>query len=258
MTGAAEHSKTNSGPDVYLTVDVEPDCPPYLWTWRGIVEGMPALMDIFDTEGVPGTFFTTGATAERHPDCIRGIVDRGHELACHGYSHSSFLKMDEKQAREEITGTNSILRAFAPVTSFRAPYLGFQERFLPILMEDGITVDASRALYKRQEPLLRPAGGPARLAASVTSSVLRLPEMIRNPWLGALKSPVTLFVHPWEFVDLTAERLRYDCRFRTGQPALAALRSTIAFFKDRDARFRLVRDYPSLCADAVPRVASER
>ena len=76
--------------------------------------------------------------------------------------------------------------------------------------------------------------------------------MIRNPWLGMLKSPVTLFVHPWEFVDLTSERLRYDCRFRTGAPALGALRSTIGFFRDKGANFRLVRDYAPASGQGAP------
>lgn len=244
-------------PDVYLTVDVEPDCPPYMWTWRGIVEGMPRLMEIFAEEGVPGTFFTTGATAENYPDCVSALVATGHELACHGYSHNSFLTMDEDTARREIVVTNAILRGFAPVTSFRAPYLRFQERFLPILTDDGISVDASRARYKHQQPLSREEGGPARLAASVTSSVLRLPEIIRNPWLAALKTPVTLFVHPWEFVDLRSTRLRYDCRFNTGAPALECFRGAIRFFKGRGANFRLVRDFPSLSGHA-PKASIER
>ena len=42
-----------------------------------------------------------------------------------------------------------------------------------------------------------------------------------------LSDPVVLFVHPWEFVDLTRERLRYDCRFRTGDVALRCLREVI-------------------------------
>ena len=29
---------------VSFTVDLEPDCPPYLWTWRGVEEGMPRLL----------------------------------------------------------------------------------------------------------------------------------------------------------------------------------------------------------------------
>lgn len=240
-----ELPKSSAAPTriVYLTVDAEPDCPPYLWTWRGIEEGMPRLLDLFDEEGVRATFFTTGATADEHPGCVEALVAKGHELACHGYSHTSFGEMDEKTAREEIGRTNAILRRFAPVSSFRAPYLTFPERFVKILADEGISVDSSRAAYKIKEVAAEVDGGPIRLAASVTSSVLRLPDIVRLPWFRLLKSPVTLFVHPWEFIDLTGTRLRYDCRFRTGQPALDSLRSAIRHFSSRGFEFRLVRDH---------------
>lgn len=233
-----------SVPDVYLTVDVEPDCPPYLWTWRGIEEGMPKLLDLFGQEAVPATFFVTGATAERYPATVEGMVEQGHEIGCHGYSHESFAEFDEVRARHEIEGTNRILRRFAPVTSFRAPYLKFPERFLPILTGDGMTLDASRAKYKRKE---RPASAPGlrRMEASITPSVTRLPAVIRDAWLSSLRSPVVLFFHPWEFVDLTASSIPYDCRFKTGQPALDSLRATIRLFREKGARFRLARDFPA-------------
>jgi peptidoglycan-N-acetylglucosamine deacetylase len=60
---------------------------------------------------------------------------------------------------------------------------------------------------------------------------------VREPWLAALRDPVVLFVHPWEFVDLTRERLRYDCRFRTGDVALRCLRAVIDAFARRGASF---------------------
>src|SRR5690606_9173068 len=125
------------------------------------------------------------------PDCIADIVARGHELACHGYSHTSFRDMELAQAHDEITRTNQILRAFAPVTSFRAPYLSFPERFVPLLADAGFHVDSSRGVYKRNEPRWSMAGGPYRLEASITSSALRIPRVLRNPWLSMLKSPVT-------------------------------------------------------------------
>ena len=87
--------------------------------------------------------------------------------------------------------------------------------------------------------------GLRRMEASITPSVTRLPAMIRDPWLSSLRSPVVLFFHPWEFVDVTASPIPYDCRFRTGQPALDSLRATIRLFRDKGARFRLARDFPS-------------
>lgn len=231
------------GFDVYLTADVEPDCPPYLWTWDGIEQGMPRLLDLFASESVPGTFFVTGDTAERYPGTVEAIVARKLELGCHGFSHEAFDTFDENRAREEIRRTNRILRGFARVTSFRAPYLRFPERFVPLLAEDAITHDASRARYKRKEAANASVVGMKRLSASIPTSLTRLPALIRNPLLWALKRPVVLFVHPWEFIDLTRSTIPFDCRYRTGEPALADLRAVIRRLRDNGARFRRVEEF---------------
>jgi len=227
----------------YLSVDVEGDCPPYLDTWRGIEEGIPRLLGMFAEERAPATFFTTGEVARRFPGRVADIVAGGHELGSHGLTHRAFRDMDAAEAEHEINESAAILRAFAPVTSFRAPYLSFPERYVPLLGQAGFTLDASRAAYKRQEPPYAGPAAPARLSTSVTSSVLRLPRLIRNPWFGRLAAPVSLFVHPWEFVDFRSSNLRLDCRFRTGDFALEALRSTIRWFAARGFEFRLAREH---------------
>jgi hypothetical protein len=80
------------------------------------------------------------------------------------------------------------------------------------------------------------------VAASATSSVLRLPRVVRAAYLAALASPVVLFVHPWEFVDLRRERLRLDCRFKTGDIALGCVRDVLRSFKRRGAEFIRMRE----------------
>lgn len=224
-------------PKVYLTVDLEPDCPPYLWTWAGIETGAPKLLDLLSSEGVPATYFTTGDTARTYPSAVTALVEAGHELACHGMSHRSFDTMSEQDAEGEIAQSAEILRGFAPVTSFRAPYLQFPERFVPILERHGFLLDSSRAKYKWRSRRDAPSSAIARVSASTTSSVLRLPAALRDPLLRRLKSPVVIFVHPWEFVDLTRERLRLDCRFKTGDVAIDCLRSVIRLFKAEGATF---------------------
>jgi len=222
---------------VCLTVDLEPDCPPYLWTWRGMSEGLPRLLELFALERIPVTFFTTGDAAQRHPTLIERLVDAGHELGCHGMTHMPFPSFDRQRARWEIEESSRILRDFGPVTSFRAPYLRFPDAFLDLLEEAGFTLDSSQAKYKRAGFARSTPTTLVRIPASVTSSVLRLPAWIRDPWLRSLASPAVLFAHPWEFVDLTRERLRLDCRFRTGEPALSDLRAVIRLFKSRGAEF---------------------
>ena len=227
---------------VCITVDLEPDCPPYLSsTFRGIEQGTPALLALLAELDVHATWFTTGEVAERYPDAVRRLVRDGHELGCHGVTHTAFDTLEEHEARREIVESAALLRTFAPVTSFRAPYLRFPEPYVRLLEEASFTLDSSLAKYKWSYRAPRLPTTLTRIPASMTSSVLRLPALVRDPVLLALADPVVLFVHPWEFVDLTQEDLRYDCRFRTGDVALQCLRDVITLFRSRGARFDVMR-----------------
>ena len=228
---------------VALTVDFEPDCPPYLsTTFRGVEQGAPRLLELFADTGVRATYFTTSEVAERYPSAVRALLAEGHELGCHGVTHTAFDRMDEAGARWEIEHSSRVLRGFAPVTSFRAPYLRFPDAYVPFLEQAGFALDSSLAKYKRSYRAPRRPTTLSRIPASMTSSVLRLPAFVRDPWLATLRDPVVLFVHPWEFVDLTRERLRYDCRFRTGDVALRCLREVIEAFARRGATFVPMRE----------------
>jgi peptidoglycan/xylan/chitin deacetylase (PgdA/CDA1 family) len=239
-------------PRVCLTVDFEPDCPPYLsTTFRGIEQGAPALLALFAEHGVRATYFTTGEVAARFPETVRALVRDGHELGCHGVSHSAFDELDEPTARREIVESARLLRTFAPVTSFRAPYLRFPERYVRLLEEAAFTLDSSLAKYKWSYRAPRAPTTLTRIPASMTSSVLRLPALVRDPWLLSLADPIVLFVHPWEFVDLTHEDLRYDCRFRTGSIALRCLREVITLFQRAGARFVTMRELEPVAAAAA-------
>lgn len=234
---------------VSITVDFEPDCPPYLnSTFRGIEEGAPKLLELFARHDVRATYFTTGEVAARYPDAVRAVVQAGHELGCHGVTHTAFDTLDERAARWEIEHSAQLLRSFAPVTSFRAPYLRFPEPYIRLLEADGFALDSSLAKYKASYRAPRLPTTLTRVPASMTSSVLRLPAWIRDRWLLSLADPVVLFVHPWEFVDLTHEDLRYDCRFRTGDVAVRCLREVIELFARRGAEFVAMRDLASPAA----------
>jgi peptidoglycan/xylan/chitin deacetylase (PgdA/CDA1 family) len=232
---------TRAGRVVAFTVDVEPDCPPFLSGFRGIEHGMPALLDLLAQKGIAGTFFTTGEVAERHPHVIERIVAEGHELACHGMTHRAFTSLDEREARDEIERSAAILREHAPVTSFRAPYLKFPSAYLPILEHNGFTLDSSHAVYKAAYYRDRVKTTLTRVPASVMSSVLRVPRLIRAANLALVGDPLVLFVHPWEFVDLTREKLRWDCRFRTGDVALRCVADVLESY--RSARFVRMREF---------------
>ncbi len=227
---------------VAFTIDLEQDAPPYLDTYRGAEQGMPRLLTLLahNATPVPATVFTTGDVARRYPDLIRQIVRAGHELACHGDTHRAFDRMSDAEAGDEIARSTASLRAFAPVTAFRAPYLRLPRRHLGLLRSNGYRTDSSEGAYKGFGVYARDEHGLARVPASLTSSALRLPRLLRNALLARLRSDVVLFVHPWELVDLRRAPIRWDCRAGTGDQAARAIADTLRDLHARGASFHTI------------------
>ena len=224
---------------VCLTIDVERDCPPFLHSYRGIESGLPALLDLLARYEVKATFFVTGNVGRRYPQRVKEIVAQHHELGSHGESHTDFRRLPAAEAAAEIKSSVQYLRQFAPVASFRAPYLQFPHHYLPFLVEQGVTIDSSQALYKPPYHREKDSRHSSlqRIPASMTSSLLRLPTPLLRPLLNRLSSPAVLFVHPWEFVDLRHEKIRFDCRWRTGTIALNQLQIAIEHLQRSDTTF---------------------
>ena len=240
MAGTLEIGMKDRGSfDVCITIDVEHDCPPFLNTYRGIEQGMPKLLALFAEERIKVTYFCTGDVARRYPETIAALVAAGHELGSHGDTHKRFGQMARTEARHELERSLETLRQFAPVNAFRAPNLDFPECYLSLLRELNLVVDSSRGRHKLGTYFIKPSlqHGVRRIPASISPSVLRTPAPIRNFICSLLESPAVPFFHPWEFVDMTREALRFDNRLRTGDPALQCLRQTIRYFKRQGARF---------------------
>jgi peptidoglycan/xylan/chitin deacetylase (PgdA/CDA1 family) len=64
--------------------------------------GVPRLLDLLDELGVPATFFIPGWVAEQRPGLAARIVDRGHEVAHHSYSHRPPTSMSPEEERADF------------------------------------------------------------------------------------------------------------------------------------------------------------
>ena len=62
--------------------------------------GVPRLLKLFDRFGIKTTWFVPGHSIETFPEQTRMIVEAGHELGIHGYSHEEPSAMTPMQ--EEI------------------------------------------------------------------------------------------------------------------------------------------------------------
>ncbi|ANF23129.1 polysaccharide deacetylase family protein [Thermococcus piezophilus] len=228
---------------VSITFDVEHDCPPYLTTTKGMEEGLPKLLDLLSEKNVKATFFFTAEMARRFPHLVRRVIDEGHELGSHNYNHERLDKFSKGEGRYAIEKSLKILREFGDVVSFRAPNLQFPNYYYEILERNGILVDSSKATYKGYREGVRFFGNVLEVPASTTSSVIRLPWRIQKLIHPRLSEPRVYFAHPWEFVPMQKEPIRFDCRFNTGDRALELLARLIDYYKSQNAEFLLVRDY---------------
>jgi len=64
------------GTAVALTFDDGPD-----------PEHTPAILDALEAAGARGTFFVVGERAQAHPELVRELVERGHQVANHSHRH---------------------------------------------------------------------------------------------------------------------------------------------------------------------------
>lgn len=68
-----------------------------------------ACLDLIDSHGAKATFFTLGWVAERDRALVREIVERGHELASHGYDHTKVNHQTGAAFKEDAARTKKLL-----------------------------------------------------------------------------------------------------------------------------------------------------
>src|SRR5579864_3701507 len=106
------------------------------------------VLDLFDECGVKGTFFILGWVADRNPQLVRKIVERGHEPACHSYWHRLIYKLTPDEFREDTRRAKNCIEQAAgvPIYGYRAPSFSITGRSvwaLDILAELGFRYDSS-------------------------------------------------------------------------------------------------------------------
>jgi len=67
------------------------------------------ILQLFDNHQIKATFFTLGWIAERFPEMVKKIVDNGHELASHGWSHIRVTQQDKNEFLQDVTRTKHLL-----------------------------------------------------------------------------------------------------------------------------------------------------
>lgn len=183
-------------------------------------DGAARILGLFEKHPeMRATFFTTAVFAKNNPALIERMVRGGHEVASHGYSHSSF-------SPEDLTKSRELLRSMTgqEITGFRMARLaqvGKQE-----ILSAGYTYESSLnpvflpGRYNNFSKPLTPFREPCGLLQIPVSALpfVRLPLF----WLSFKNFPLpfytfcakraassvgffNLYTHPWEYAEEAAD-----------------------------------------------------
>lgn len=70
-----------------------------------------SVLDVLDRFGARATFFMIGRSIDRYPDIARRVLERGHELGNHSYSHERMVLKMPATIRREVDSTDALIRA---------------------------------------------------------------------------------------------------------------------------------------------------
>jgi polysaccharide deacetylase family protein (PEP-CTERM system associated) len=206
------------------------------------------VLELLEHADCLATFFILGWVAERDPRIVKEIAGRGHEVACHGFSHELVYKQSPETFRAETARAKSLLEDICgqAVIGYRAASFSITSEStwaIPILAELGFRYDSSivpvsHDLYgipnASAEPHKIKTDGGKEIAEFPPSTVslagLRLPVggggyfRLFPYWFTrwALSRiheveqiPFSFYLHPWE-VDTDQPRVRtnWKSRFR--------------------------------------------
>lgn len=107
--------------------------------------GTYRLLKMFKKFGLTTTWFVPGHSAETFPAAMKAVVDAGHEIGMHGYSHENPLAMTPDQEEIVLDHCLDIITKLAGKrpTGYVAPWWEFSMVTNELLLKKGIKYDHS-------------------------------------------------------------------------------------------------------------------
>jgi peptidoglycan/xylan/chitin deacetylase (PgdA/CDA1 family) len=106
--------------------------------------GLPRLLELLASYSLPATFFVPGFAAERAPAMVDAVVEAGHEVAHHSYSHRSPTSLSDADDRREFErGLEALDRHGVRPVGYRAPMWSAAWRTPDLACEYGMVYDSS-------------------------------------------------------------------------------------------------------------------
>ena len=127
------------------------------WTARGLstptpvsrgefgLVGAERILALLGQHGIRSTWFVPGVIIDTHEDACRRVVDAGHEVAHHGYSHVPPASLPpEREEAEMVRAIECIERLTGRrPRGYRSPAWDLSPVTIPLLLKHGLDYESS-------------------------------------------------------------------------------------------------------------------
>lgn len=102
-------------------------------------EDFTRIMDILDAHNIKVTFFMTGGWVEQNPDCVKELVNRGHDLGNHSEHHYDMATLSTDEMKDELMAVHEKVFDLTgyEMTLFRPPYGSYNNTLIDTAYDCG-------------------------------------------------------------------------------------------------------------------------
>ncbi len=109
------------------------------------VVGVERILALLERHGIRATFFVPGVVIETYPQVCRRVVEAGHEIGHHGWTHAPPAQLTREQEEQGLVRGNEAIRALTgrPARGYRSPAWDLSPHTLELLLAQGFVYESS-------------------------------------------------------------------------------------------------------------------
>jgi peptidoglycan/xylan/chitin deacetylase (PgdA/CDA1 family) len=113
---------------------------------------VPRLLNLFAKYGINATFFAPGHSIETFPHRIEQIVEAGHEIGAHGYSHENPVSMTPEQEEAVLNRSIELIQKYTGQRprGYIAPWGELSLVTADLLLKNGFEYDHTQMFHDFQ------------------------------------------------------------------------------------------------------------